>query len=166
MKNIISKQNRKGFTLIEILVAVFIISVGLVGISNIISQIAVYNHDLSHRLVATYLVQEGLEIVRNIRDANWLNTANGEEDWNNGINDDTCYEADFEDTSLQTPPTYQALKIADGFYKYAGTVSTPYIRIICIDNQDGETSFRVTVTVQWANGKEIEVSENLYNWYY
>jgi len=63
----------KGFTIVEIIIAIFITSIVLMGIFSIFYVVTVLASDSSDRLTATYLAQEGMEIVRNIRDKNWLN---------------------------------------------------------------------------------------------
>ncbi len=62
----------KGFTLIEVVMVIFIISVGLLATFNVVQNITVYSKLTSSRLTATYLAQEGIELVRNRRDTNWL----------------------------------------------------------------------------------------------
>jgi len=62
----------KGFTIIELIISIFILSIAVVGIFNAFSVMVILTADTSDRLTATYLAQEGMEIVRNIRDANWL----------------------------------------------------------------------------------------------
>jgi len=63
----------KGFTIIELVISIFILSVGVVGIFSAFSVVTILTSDSADRLTATYLAQEGMEIVRNIRDTNWLN---------------------------------------------------------------------------------------------
>jgi prepilin-type N-terminal cleavage/methylation domain-containing protein len=62
----------KGFTLIELIISIFIISVALIGIYSAFSIVVILTSDTADRLTAAYLAQEGQEIVRNIRDTNWL----------------------------------------------------------------------------------------------
>jgi prepilin-type N-terminal cleavage/methylation domain-containing protein len=63
---------QKGFTLIEIIIAVFILSIAVVGTYGAFSIMVTLNTNASDRLIASYLAQEGIEITRNIRDTNWL----------------------------------------------------------------------------------------------
>lgn len=62
----------KSFTLIEVLIAIFLITAGMTGAFNLIQRTAVFSSISSSRLEAAYLAQEGIELVRNIRDSNWL----------------------------------------------------------------------------------------------
>jgi type II secretory pathway pseudopilin PulG len=62
----------RAFTLIETLVAVFILTIGVLGAFALINQTLNIAPQASYQLTASYLAQEGLELVRNIRDNNWL----------------------------------------------------------------------------------------------
>ncbi|MGB2762764.1 MAG: prepilin-type N-terminal cleavage/methylation domain-containing protein [Minisyncoccales bacterium] len=63
---------KNGFSLLEVLVAITVITVGLVGVTGLI----LYNISISRvspdRIIAVNLAQEGIEVVKNIRDSNWL----------------------------------------------------------------------------------------------
>lgn len=65
-------KSQKGFTLIEVLVAIAILIVGVIGTYQVIQNITFSSKINSSKLVATYLVQEGIEMVRNKRDSNWI----------------------------------------------------------------------------------------------
>lgn len=62
----------KGFTLIEVIVAVFLVTVGIGGVYALIQRTTAFTPVISARLTAAYLAQEGIELVRNKRDSNWL----------------------------------------------------------------------------------------------
>ncbi len=62
-----------GFTIIELVVSIFILSIAVVGVFSAFSMVTILTSDTADQLTATYLAQEGMEIVRNIRDTNWLN---------------------------------------------------------------------------------------------
>jgi prepilin-type N-terminal cleavage/methylation domain-containing protein len=65
-------NKEKGFTIIEVIIAIFILTVGVLGAFSAIQMIAAFTSNVSSRLAAVYLAQEGIENVRNIRDSNWL----------------------------------------------------------------------------------------------
>lgn len=68
-------------SIIGVIVAVFIMTVGLVAILGLVNSAISASQTSKSRLIATFLVQEGIEVVRNIRDTNWLQG----ETWDNGI---------------------------------------------------------------------------------
>lgn len=64
--------NVRGFTLTEVMIGMMILTVAIVSASNLLTGIISSNQNNLTTLQAYYLSQEGLEIVRNIRDTNWL----------------------------------------------------------------------------------------------
>ncbi len=62
----------KSFTLIEVIIAIFILTMGTVGAFSLIQRTIAFTSISSSRLTAAYLAQEGMEIARNIRDSNYL----------------------------------------------------------------------------------------------
>ncbi|MCX6735238.1 MAG: prepilin-type N-terminal cleavage/methylation domain-containing protein [Candidatus Peregrinibacteria bacterium] len=67
----------KAFTLTEVMIGMMILTVAIVSASNLLTGIIDSNRNNLTTLQAYYLSQEGLEIVRNIRDTNWLHN----KDW-------------------------------------------------------------------------------------
>lgn len=173
---------KKGFTLLEVIVAIFIITVGIIGVLSLVTYTISSAKVSSQKLVAAYLAQEGIEIVRNIRDGNWLfkttwDTALGKGDWEGDYQDilsltnkcsSTPFNCEYDDL--------QFLKIDGGFYKYSASgTKTPFKRRITIFDKTDLSSppdriidmLKVSVTVFWEEkGKtyEVEAQENLYNW--
>lgn len=62
----------KAFTLTEVMIGMMILTVAIVSASNLLMGIIDSNRNNLTTLQAYYLSQEGLEMVRNIRDTNWL----------------------------------------------------------------------------------------------
>jgi prepilin-type N-terminal cleavage/methylation domain-containing protein len=69
MKN---QNNKKGFSLIEVMVSISIITIVVLSSATLLVSIVRSNNSNIHRMVAYGLAQEGLEAMRNIRDSNWL----------------------------------------------------------------------------------------------
>ena len=67
-----------GFTLIEVMAAVAVLSIGLIGgLTAITKNLSIISGG-EDRIIAANLAAEGIELVRNVRDTNWLQ---GAVDW-------------------------------------------------------------------------------------
>jgi len=169
------KTIERGFTLLETLVAIFVIVVGLIGgMSAILKTLTLFSFS-SSRLTAAYLAQEGIEIVRNIRDTNWLEAGTAVNDWDEGLTNclngcivgyNHSYGPDLIDPNL---PAFadQFLNIdGNSFYSYSPGDPTKFQRKIIIQKTDPDR-LDVRVEVIWSErGKSYNFSaqENLYNW--
>lgn len=65
-------SEEKGLTLIEVMISLFIITVGVLGAFTIIQRAVPISSLNASKLEAFYLAQEGMEMIRNRRDDNWL----------------------------------------------------------------------------------------------
>ncbi len=68
------KSNGQG--ILEVLIAIYIATVGILSIVNLVLtniQVEKFNHNM---LIATNLAKEGIEIVRGARDTNWISGHN------------------------------------------------------------------------------------------
>ena len=165
------KNNNKGFTLLETIIAIFVISVGLVGVAAIIFQIFALASISSNDLIASYLAQEGIEIVRNIRDGNWLEQRNNPAIlWTDGLTFGQ-WEGDFTNMQNLTPWTGAGRHLnidVNGFYSHASGTPTRFQRKITISEgpAPGE-SINVRVEIFWSErGRDhrFESQTKLYNW--
>jgi prepilin-type N-terminal cleavage/methylation domain-containing protein len=65
-------KRQVGFSLVEVIVVTAIITIGFMGVLTLVQRtIAIYGSNQNY-LVASIMAQEGLELVRNVRDDNWL----------------------------------------------------------------------------------------------
>ena len=65
-------MENKGFSLIEVVTAIFILTVGVGGAFSLIYQTLSAVYLVRSELTASFLAQEGVEIVKNLRDNAWL----------------------------------------------------------------------------------------------
>ncbi len=93
MKKIFYKK-QKGFSLLEVIVAASIVVVALLGLASLMLQSLRVGAINTNHMIASMLAQEGIEIVRNIRDSNWLMADNS---WYQAI-----YYPDLVDASKNT----------------------------------------------------------------
>ena len=74
MKSFFKKQNKNGFSIIEVIVAVGIITIGIIPIITLFNQNLESEIKNKNTLIAVYLASESIEIVRQQRDNNWFKT--------------------------------------------------------------------------------------------
>jgi hypothetical protein len=156
--------------MVELLITIFVLLIGLLAVYSLSVYIISQTNASISRLTAAYLAQEGIEVVRNIRDTNWIQRVSV---WN-GLNDGS-YEVDYATgaadlVSCADPCDYdnnlRFLSISGGFYKYSGGEITKFKRRVSI-SAIGDTR-KMIVTVYWKDKGEIKfisAQENLYNWY-
>jgi len=172
----IKKIKERGFTMIEMITAIFIVTVGILGIFGLINQTISQISTSSSRLTAFYLAQEGIEVVRNIRDSNWLEAReNPNILWDEGIPAGS-WEADYTTQNLSQPYAENYLNISNGFYSYSSGTQTRFKRKITIfdkTNLDGDPEgvfdlLKVLVEVSWeerGRTHQVTAQENLYRWH-
>ncbi|MDI6591435.1 MAG: prepilin-type N-terminal cleavage/methylation domain-containing protein [Patescibacteria group bacterium] len=158
----------KGFTLLEVMAAIFVITVGVIGGMTAVQKTITLISISSSRLIAAYLVQEGIEIVRNIRDTNWLEGRAAEVPWDEGLQ--ICSagcEGDY--TMNQSLVSWQGgyLNIDNNnFYSYSSGNPTKFKRKITISKLEPDI-LEVQVKVTWSERgmpQSLSAKEYLYKW--
>jgi len=130
-------KNGAGFTILELMTAIVVISIGVLGAYSVVQQIFSYTSISSYRLTAAYLAQEQIEIVRNARDVNWLEN---DPEWKEGLITDN--------------PLWESIT---GFDNYKRRTTVNFV----------DPELNIKVEVKWeAKGESgnITVQENLYDW--
>ena len=152
---------KNGFSLLEVIIAIFVIVIGIVGAVNLISYSISSVAIAKSQVIATNLTQEGVELVRGIRDSNWIEDVA----WNTGLGDND-YRVQHNNRDLlifaDTP-----LKIdANGYYQYDSGNNTHFYRKITIANISAH-EIKIVSEVTWSErGRSLNViAENrLYDW--
>ena len=164
----------KGFTLVETLVSLFILSIALTGAFTVISSNLRTAHFIQHSFIANGLAQEGLEVVRNLRDTDWFAGAEFGSLGSGEAMPDGTYYVQWNSSSLLSLGGNPVLKKNpdNPFYDYDGSAPTIFTRTVDLArtiNLSGEiASLKITVKVSWPDAqgvKEISATEHLYNWY-
>jgi len=155
-------NHNKGFTIIEVMVGIGVILVGFAGTITLINKSLAF-HDLAYsRLTASYLAQEGIEIVRNLRDNNFIQNRT----WNDGLSPGT-YQVQYNSLQLMDYSGENLLiDPVTNLYNYDSGNLTRYNRRIVIEQISSE-EIRVTSIVQWYNrggNFDIRVEDHLFNW--
>jgi prepilin-type N-terminal cleavage/methylation domain-containing protein len=180
-----SSKLTTGFTLIETLVALSIFLISIVGIMTVLSSGLTDINSAKKKMTATFLAQEGIEYVRNIRDTYVLYsglTSTGWADFNNkllpcmtgiGCSVDDQY-LDFYNPNMpienlvlmpcavNCPLYYDEI---NGKYNSSEFgVPTTFSRTIKAE-QVSQDEVKISATVSWGTGtQKVTLSENLFNW--
>ncbi len=187
-----NKSHKKGFTLIETMVAISILLISIIGPLEIASKglfSAIYAKE---EITAFYLAQEGVELLKNVRDSNYLldaYTATGNSDWLKDVNDCVLDPAQSKTVGCIVDPTnpLQEIVICDesdkcpplkfdetsGIYNYSSDSSIPeskFTRTVYIE-YDPLTPNEATVVskVAWSssllgNQKSTTLTATMFNW--
>ena len=100
------KADTRGFSLIETLMALFVLMVGVIGSFAVVSQAIRTSPTARQELIAAQLAQEGIEISRNVRDNTLLQIGDDRlqgsalsKDWTSGLKH--CGNADSYQTHME-----------------------------------------------------------------
>jgi len=170
----------RAFTLIETFVAISVLLITLVGPLTLAEQAlksAYYSRD---EITAYYLAQEGIELVRAVRDYNYLNGYS----WLTSLDECTDATPCEEDFTSSLPGIQQCqngicgsrtlgpLTIDSlGLYDYNQGGASPFTRTLTIGsvapNGNGGDEVIATVNVTWVSvgiSQHINLSEHFFNW--
>lgn len=158
-------KNKSGFTLIEVIISVLIISMVATGILYVISLSLNSATRVNNNLIAAGLAQEGLEVVRGIRDRDWHLGNSFGASLPNGT-----YLIEARDQALNPFGDTFLKKDGNGFYNYISGTDTIFKRKIIIENssQNPATVEKVVkVEVSWrekSGPQMIQAELRLFNW--
>lgn len=164
-KNLNKKnKNRGGFTLSESIIAITLILIGIMGTLTLINRAAGFATLTSSRLTASALGQEGIEIVRNIRDSNWLN----QRTWTEGLLGQ-C-DGNFEVSPLDGLGCNSGRNLLfddELGYNYTDGQETIFKRVVSISSiNSAEIKIQAIVSWNFRGGDfDIVVEDHLFNWY-
>ncbi|MCD8494600.1 MAG: prepilin-type N-terminal cleavage/methylation domain-containing protein [Candidatus Pacebacteria bacterium] len=164
-------QSQSGFTLIEMLVAVLIFSLSLVALMTIASRTIGSNRSAQNEITAQFLAMEGIEVMRHIRDTNYVRG----DTWDEVLND--CAGQDCFITISNNPigsGYFYDVQTCNGIcpnilydqvsYRMSASSGdmTPFIRTLSVE-YDSRTDFqdalmRITSEVRWQQGRVPRVT--------
>lgn len=161
--------NQGGQTLIEALVALAIITIGIVGVFALLNQSLAINRGITDRYVGSALAAEGIEIVKNIIDTNILQNLA----WNAGLSAGD-YEAAYDSVSV-SPDTGRKLLYDPNsrLYSYSGSEATNFTRRIILSYPDCpsagcdehiQVKSLVAGAIAGGGGLEMDVEDHFFHW--
>lgn len=158
------KNKLSGQMVVEAVIAIFIIITAVLAFLALLSRATALNRVINDRYTAVYLAAEGIEVVKNIIDGNYMQAR----PWNSGVSTDGDYEAVFDSKNLSIFQNHP-LKFdrTTGIYDYnIASVDSPFKRKITIDNIS-VSEIRVNSTVQWRTGGvnyEVNLEDHFFDW--
>ncbi len=170
--NNVRGKSGAGFTIIEIIAAIALLLFGILLLYNAFFAIIKATSNTSVRYTASYLGQEGLQIIRNIRDKNFIAKVT----WSTGLTGAPCApptgcQADYTARGSSDLQSYNSAFLAinsDGLYGYGAGSASPFQRKITISPVAGTSdALKVDVLITWTYNAQpfsYDVYEYLYNW--
>jgi len=161
---------RKGFTLIEFSISLFIVLVGVFGTFTVIQRVSHYSSLNSSKIQAAYLAEEGIEIIRNIRDSNYVRGV----DWLEGFPPAGGTSTSLDAGSRRFPDPncagkeFLVLNSKSAPYYYTCTADHSKERFQRVILVAPENPLIVYSTVTWEEkgvSQELFIQENFYDWY-
>jgi prepilin-type N-terminal cleavage/methylation domain-containing protein len=180
--------NKKGFTLIETLIALLIFATAVTAMMVITSHGVTDMTLVKNKYVANYLAEEGIEIVRYVRDDLYVkgqpflpNFTDTISSCANGCNADPILlfenQGRLNDVFLECNPidNCRVRLDASGYYRGSLTFTevVPFTRVITVDtdgvaSEQSEHELHVKSVVTWQEGlvaHSVSSEEHLFDWF-
>ncbi|MBI2063838.1 MAG: type II secretion system protein [Candidatus Yanofskybacteria bacterium] len=169
IENLKLPQTNAGFTLVELLVAIFLFGLAFTATTSILVMNLRSATAIRDNFIASGLSQEGLEIARNIRDRDWfLGNPFG-----TSIPDGT-YRVQWDSQAMIALDNNPNLTrdVGTGLFSYvvSGNFGEPTIfkRSLEIETVIADVEKKITVNVVWTErggaSKSLSAEEHLFNW--
>ena len=173
-----AKKNKKAFTLVETLVAIAILVTSVVAPLTIAANSMFQARYSRDQIVATYLAQESVEMIRYVRDRNMMNALQGRTaDWLEFIPRERWFSPDWNTaqdgnfqicSNPQNPDSCPYLKY-NGAYGLASGDNTPFRRAVKVSvNPNMHDEIVIESQVSWTSGatgqRTVHLKTRLYNW--
>lgn len=161
-------MKNSGFTLVETLVSLFIVSIVLAATFAIITAHLRNATLMKNSFIASGLAQEGAEIVRNLRDSDWFagNDFGSLSDGGPTVSEET-YCVQWDSPALISSCPGPLKKDNLGFYNYDSGEDTIFTRTVTVKLESTE-ELQIIVEVKWPDRggiKSVVAEEHLFNWY-
>jgi prepilin-type N-terminal cleavage/methylation domain-containing protein len=158
----LSKKNKNGFSLIEVIAATFVLAIGIMSVVGLMTKNIGNSIDSRDTIIASELAQEGIELVRNLRDNNFASGKKAFEANFPNVNKDNC-RIDNESTDVVDCNNGGGGKkiyySSSGFYDHDPSgKETKFQRKIGISYDTGNASnadqVKITSNVWWGGGSD------------
>lgn len=162
-------NNQKGVTLVEALVTLVVLSFGLIPSLAIVSSSTNLSGLIKNNLIAANLAQEGVEVVRSLRDANWF----AGRSFDNGLvgNWRVEYSTNWVTNSPVAAGLNPFLKFdsATGLYNYSTGIDTIFKRSVSIAKTADLCNCKLVLVsrVDWTQqgrSRTVSIESHLFDW--
>lgn len=142
---VLLKKTKKAFSTGEVLLAMFILSIGLITVVALVSKSLKYSLFSRDIIIAAELAQEGVELVRNVRDNDFAGGGDGFDQSDSFQNSQKYCRIDFDDSSEgidcdnasespeRNPSRYYLQYSPAGFYAHYSSTRERFSRFLYID---------------------------------
>lgn len=170
MKKVINKKmskicmKKQGFSIIEVLISLTIMTLGLAAISTLMASSIRNSNDAKNQMIAAGLAQEAIELVRNFKgnEPTFKSDPPAKADGEYRIDVTTTFAA-----FSNNPSSKQLYRLpeninAGGFYTHSqpvGSVATKFYRKVVINNDAANKQIRITSYVSWSPSAATEFPE-------
>ena len=163
-------HRQRGQLLVEAMIAITIITVGLLGVFSLLGQSLGTAKVVGNQYIAANLAAEGIELIRNVLDTSVVTSPAG---WGSTFPPiGTTFEMDYNDTNLSAFSN-NVLRFDAGLYSYDSSGSpTPFKRRIeIVLHPDATTGIldqiQVNSIVEWTikgGVYSVNVEDRFFNW--
>ncbi len=136
---------QSGFSIIETMLAAFVLTAGITAAVAVFGPSIKFSGLSRDRVIASALAQEGVELIKNVRDNNMLNGA-----FNADINTDGTYCMDYKDVKPSSCGSGQLYRDGIWYVHDVTSVTTYFKRRIVVDNSPDKIAIRSYVV--WHDG--------------
>jgi hypothetical protein len=168
--NRFSAKNESGSLMIESIVAASLVVVGILGIMSLLINSAHTSAGATNRLIAAYLASEGIEVVKNILDTEYLEGKSFAQDFTPGATYSLSYDSTStllavgSSTPVQITPAHL---FCDKLDPGCGGTDTLFNRAVRIGNSSNPAVLDVQSVVSWTeNGvpKTFTLEDKFTGW--
>jgi Tfp pilus assembly protein PilV len=145
----------KGQVLNEALIAMGIVTVGILGMVGFLSKAISEGRYIADQTTAVNLAAEGVEIAKNILDGN---AVAGGVAWNNGLETEGFYEVDYTSQSLGGVVSASENENVLRFLRKAQAGNAEFYKY----NEGGETGFKRSVEIDYIASHQIRATSRVY----
>ena len=155
-----------GFTLVETLVSLFVLSIAITATFAIITFNLNRANCIKNSFIASGLAQEGDEGVRNLRDTDWFK-GNPFGSLGGPLAAGGTYCVQWDSEQLISSCSNPLKKDAGGLYTYDSGQNTIFSRTVTVTSVSA-AELKITVDVSWPDHggtKQVSAEEHLFDWY-